>query len=61
VAGAPVTAAGKDAGWVTTAAVSPRLGPIALGYVHRNHFAAGTAVEVAGAPATVVTSFDPAP
>jgi folate-binding protein YgfZ len=61
VAGAPVTAAGKDAGWVTTAAVSPRLGPIALGYVHRNHFAAGTAVEVAGAPATVVTSFDPEP
>ncbi len=60
-AGDPVTAAGKEAGWVTTAAVSPRLGPIALGYVHRNQFAAGTAVEVAGAPATVVTSFDPLP
>jgi folate-binding protein YgfZ len=60
-AGAVVTAAGKDAGWVTTAAVSPRLGPIALGYVHRNHFAAGSAVEVAGAPATVVTRFDAAP
>lgn len=60
-AGAVVTAAGKDAGWVTTAALSPRLGPIALGYVHRSHFAAGSAVEVAGAPATVVTSFDAAP
>ena len=60
-AGAVVTAAGKDAGRVTTAAVSPRLGPIALGYVHRSHFAAGSAVEVAGAPATVVTSFDAAP
>jgi folate-binding protein YgfZ len=60
-AGAPVTASGKDVGWITTAAVSPRLGPIALGYVHRSHFAAGSAVEVAGAPATVVTSFDAAP
>jgi folate-binding protein YgfZ len=59
-AGAPVTASGKDAGWVTTAAVSPRLGPIALGYVHRSHFAAGSAVEVAGSPATVVTSFEAA-
>lgn len=59
-AGAPVTASGKDAGWVTTAAISPRIGPIALGYVHRSHFAAGSAVEVAGAPATVVTSFDAA-
>ena len=59
-AGAPVTASGKDAGWVTTAAVSPRLGPIALGYVHRSQFAAGSVVEVVGAPATVVTSFDAA-
>ena len=38
----------------------PRLGPIALAYVHRDHFAAGTAVETGGRPATVVTSFDDA-
>ena len=36
---------GADVGRVTTAGVSPRLGPVALAYVHRNHFAAGTAVE----------------
>jgi folate-binding protein YgfZ len=53
-----VTAEGKDVGRVTTAAVSPRLGPIALAYVHRSHFAPGTAVEVGGARATVVTSFE---
>ena len=55
--GAMVRAAGMDAGRVTTAAVSPRLGPIALAYVHRSHLAPGTAVEVDGAPATVVASF----
>jgi folate-binding protein YgfZ len=55
--GAIVRAGGMDAGRVTTAAVSPRLGPIALAYVHRTHFAPGTAVEVDGAPATVVGSF----
>jgi folate-binding protein YgfZ len=52
-AGAPVVAGGKEAGRVTTAAVSPRLGLIALAYVHRSAFEAGTAVAVAGAPATV--------
>ncbi|HYN01231.1 MAG TPA: glycine cleavage T C-terminal barrel domain-containing protein [Vicinamibacteria bacterium] len=56
-AGAAVTAEGREIGRVTTAAVSPRLGPIALAYVHRDHFASGTAVQVDGAPATVVTSF----
>jgi folate-binding protein YgfZ len=59
-AGAAITASGREAGYVTTAALSPRLGPIALGYVHRSHFAPGTAVEVAGAPATVVASFEDA-
>ena len=58
--GTPVTVGGKDVGRVTTAGVSPRLGPIALAYVHRDHFAAGTAVEAGGATATVVTSFDEA-
>jgi tRNA-modifying protein YgfZ len=57
-AGTALTAEGKDVGWLTTAAVSPRLGPIALGYVHRTHFAPGSAVDAAGARATVVASFE---
>src|SRR6185436_5215982 len=52
-AGAPVTTDGREVGRVTTAAVSPRLGPIALAYVHRSHFEPGTTLEVAGSPATV--------
>jgi tRNA-modifying protein YgfZ len=52
-AGSAVVGAAKDVGRITTAAVSPRLGPIALAYVQRSHFAPGTAVEVNGAPATV--------
>jgi folate-binding protein YgfZ len=56
--GAIVRAEGMDAGRVTTAAVSPEFGPVALAYVHRNHFAPGTTVEVDGAPATVLSSFD---
>jgi len=52
---------GKEVGRVTTAAVSPRLGPIALGYVHRTRIAAGTPVLVDGAPATVVERFSPGP
>jgi folate-binding protein YgfZ len=55
--GAAVSVQGREMGRVTTAAVSPRLGPIALAYVHRAHIAAGTVVEVDAAPATVVTSF----
>jgi folate-binding protein YgfZ len=57
-AGAAVHVEGREVGRVTTAAVSPRLGPIALAYVHRGQFAPGTAVEVDGAPATVVTTFE---
>jgi tRNA-modifying protein YgfZ len=56
-AGDAISADGREVGWVTTAAVSPRFGPIALAYVHRTHFAAGTEVAVGGRPATVVTSF----
>jgi tRNA-modifying protein YgfZ len=52
-AGDVIRAEGADVGRITTAAVSPRLGPIALGYVHRSRFAPGTQVEVGGAPATV--------
>jgi glycine cleavage system aminomethyltransferase T len=58
--GTPVTVDGKGVGRVTTAGVSPRLGPIALAYVHRDHFAVGAAVEAGGVRATVVTSFDEA-
>lgn len=53
-AGAPILAAGKDVGRVTTAAVSPRLGPVALAYLHRDLAAPGTALDVGGATATVV-------
>ena len=52
-AGAPVMSDEKEVGRVTTAGVSPRLGPIAMGYVHRTRFEAGTRVEVGGAAATV--------
>jgi glycine cleavage system aminomethyltransferase T len=51
--GATITADGGEVGRVTTAGVSERYGPIAMGYVRRTHFAPGTAVLVAGAPATV--------
>lgn len=51
--GAAVHAGGKDVGVVTTSGVSPRLGPIAMAFVHRSRAEAGTVVEVAGAPATV--------
>ncbi len=57
-AGDAVSAEAREVGRLTTAVVSPRLGPIALGYVQRSHFAAGTSVEVGGAPATVVTAFE---
>ena len=53
--GAAVRADGKDVGVVTTSGVSPRLGPIAMAFVHRSRAEAGTALEVAGAPATVTT------
>jgi len=53
-AGSMVTAEGKDVGRVTTAAVSSRLGPVALAYVHRSRAEPGSVVDVAGSPATVV-------
>lgn len=42
------------AGTVTSAAVSPDFGSIALAYLHRSVFAPGTEVTVAGRPATIV-------
>ena len=52
-AGEAVQHEGKDVGRVTTAALSPRLGPIALAYVHRSAVEPGTRVEVAGVAAVV--------
>jgi glycine cleavage system aminomethyltransferase T len=52
-AGAALRAEGKEVGRVTTAAVSPRLGPIAMAYVHRSHFEPGTTLDAEGALATV--------
>jgi tRNA-modifying protein YgfZ len=55
--GARVFAADRDVGFVTSAAESPRLGSIAMGYLHRDFLAAGTKVEAATeggrVPATV--------
>ena len=60
-AGTALTAEGKEVGRVTTAAVSPRRGPIALAYVHRSHLAAGTVLRAGEASATVVGAFSEAP
>ena len=48
VRGAKLFGGGREVGAVTSAAASPRLGAIALGYVHRDFVAAGTAIEVDG-------------
>jgi folate-binding protein YgfZ len=45
--GARLFAADRDVGFVTSAAASPRLGPIAMGYVHRDFVAPNTAIEAA--------------
>lgn len=53
---ASILAGERSIGKVTSAAWSPMLErPIALGYVHRDFVAAGTAVQVAGAEATVTS------
>ena len=43
--GARVFAAERDVGFVTSAAASPRLGAIAMAYVHRDFLAPGTSLE----------------
>jgi folate-binding protein YgfZ len=53
-AGSKVWSEGKEVGRITTAGLSPRLGPVAMGYVHRSRFDPGTHVDVDGAPAAVV-------
>jgi folate-binding protein YgfZ len=53
VAGARILAADKPVGAVTSSALSPRFGAIALGYVHRDFVAPGTAVEIESGEARV--------
>lgn len=53
-AGAEISSEGEGVGSVTTASVSPRLGPIAMGYLHRKAAEPGRRVSVAAAEATVV-------
>jgi tRNA-modifying protein YgfZ len=43
---AKVFGGNREIGFVTSAAKSPRLGPLALGYLHRDFLTPGTAVEV---------------
>jgi folate-binding protein YgfZ len=52
--GAGIASGSREIGAVTSAVESPDLGrPIALGYVHRDFVQPGTAVEIAGIPASV--------
>ncbi len=44
--GAKIFAGDREIGWVTSAADSLQLGPIALGYVHRDFVTAGVEVSV---------------
>jgi len=48
-----VSVDGEDVGRITTPAISPRLGPIALAYVHRDRAEPGVAVECASARGVV--------
>jgi folate-binding protein YgfZ len=59
--GARILADGREIGAVTSAAQSPRVGPIAMGYVHRDFTAAGThvAVETPGGPVAAVVNDRP--
>ncbi|HTM04212.1 MAG TPA: glycine cleavage T C-terminal barrel domain-containing protein [Vicinamibacterales bacterium] len=60
-AGAKLFAGEREIGFVTSAATSPALGPIALGYVHRDFTSPGTDVSVdgAGGRATVAVTERP--
>ena len=44
--GAKVVSNDREIGWITSAAISPRLGSIALAYVHRDFASPGTRAEV---------------
>jgi len=57
--GAHIFAGERDIGFITSAAVSPELGSIALGYLHRDFTSPGTDVTVAvsgGTQAATVTA-----
>jgi folate-binding protein YgfZ len=47
--GSRIHAGDRDIGFVTSSTVSPRFGPIALGYVHRDFVERGSTVEVESA------------
>jgi tRNA-modifying protein YgfZ len=51
--GSRLFAADRDVGFVTSAAASPRLGTIAMAYVHRDFLAPGTTLEAAVDPGRV--------
>ena len=53
-AGAKVLSGDREIGILTSVATSPTLGPIALGYVHRDFTATDSDVQVTGHPAKVV-------
>lgn len=59
-AGAKIFSDAREIGWVTSAARSPRLGSIALGYVHRDFLTPGTRVDVEGAAAIVMPALSAA-
>jgi tRNA-modifying protein YgfZ len=50
-AGAKLFNGDREAGWVTSVAVSPRLGPIGMGYVHRDWSSPGVRLSVGAASA----------
>jgi tRNA-modifying protein YgfZ len=54
--GARLFAADRDVGFVTSAAASPRLGTVAMGYVHRDFVATGTTIEAAADSGRVPTT-----
>jgi folate-binding protein YgfZ len=52
--GGRIMSGGRDVGSITSSVQSPDLGrPIALGYVHRDFVQPGTALEIAGVPASI--------
>jgi folate-binding protein YgfZ len=59
--GATIRAADRDVGAMTSAAVSPRFGSIALGYVHRDFTEVGSRVSVQGPAGPVDAVVTPRP
>ncbi len=57
--GARLFAGEREAGWITSVALSPRTGAIGLGYVHRDSAVAGTRLTVGAAGPGVVVSERP--